>query len=274
MSTTTWHVSPGLLERYADGALDSAASASVETHLTSCSACRENVARLASPTDVAALWSGVRAEIAVPRHPWLVRQLRRVGLPDADAVVLSASQSLRLPWALSVMIAFVSMVVLAALSDRRADLIYLAVAPLLPAIGVAASYDSTDPIREIVETTPVSKLRLLLLRTLVVVTCSVPPVLLLGLVVSDLSAVAFAWLLPSFALTLVALVLLKWWPAWVTSAGVVSVWALAVLLVGGRGAVGRLADVPLQVACAMAALGAVAVLVARFASWESSGGRP
>ncbi len=119
-----------------------------------------------------------------------------------------------------------------------------------------------------------SKLRLLLLRTLVVVTCSVPPVLLLGLMVSDLSAVAFAWLLPSLALTLVALVLLKWWPAWVTSTGVVSAWALTVLLVGGREAVGRLAAAPLQAACAIVALGAVAVLVARFASSESGGGRP
>ncbi|MEZ5117698.1 MAG: hypothetical protein R2737_15670 [Candidatus Nanopelagicales bacterium] len=272
MSATTWHVGPGLVERYAEGTLDAAASASVETHLTACGTCRADVARLAPAPDLALLWAGVREEIARPHPPWLVRQLRRVGLPDADAVVLSASRSLRLPWALSVLAAFVSTVVLAALSDRRADLLYLALAPLLPAIGVAAAYDSTDPIREIAETTPASKLRLLLLRTLVVVTCSVPPVLVLGLVVPELSAVAFAWLLPSLSLTLVALVLLRWWPAWVTSTGVFSAWALTVLVVGGRESASRLAALPLQAACAVVAIGAVAILVARFAPSEPGGG--
>lgn len=97
MTAGTWHVSPTLVERYASGHLDYAAEASLARHLTACEACRADIARTASPPDLAGAWSRVREEIAAPREPWLVRQLRRAGLTAADAVLLSASQALHAP---------------------------------------------------------------------------------------------------------------------------------------------------------------------------------
>jgi hypothetical protein len=268
MTAGTWHVSPTLIDRYQRGAVDSAAAASIETHLTSCDVCRADVARLVPLPDLSSLWDGVRQQIAQPQEPWLVRQLRRVGLADADAVILSASQSLRVPWALAVMAAVISTIVLAMVSDRRADLLYVLLAPLVPALGVAATYDSTDPIREVAEATPYSKFRLLLLRTLVVAVCSIPPILALGFVLTGVSPVTFAWLLPSILLTTAALVLLRWWSAWRASIAVVAAWAAVVALAGRQDPVGRLADLPVQVAFAVLSLATLAVLVHGFAPWS------
>jgi len=89
--STAWHVSRPVVELYATGGLDHAAEASAEMHLTSCGTCREVVSGLFPAPDVEELWEGVRAEIAAPGDPWLVRLLRRLGLPDADAVILTAS---------------------------------------------------------------------------------------------------------------------------------------------------------------------------------------
>ena len=264
MSATTWHVTPALLRRYEQGSLDAAASSSVEAHVARCPACRAEVARLAPLPDLAQLWTAVRDEIAQPREPWLVRQLRRMGLPDADAVVLSASQSLRIPWAIGVLAVVTSAVVLAQLSDRRTDLVYLALAPLVPAVGVAATYDSTDPIRDLTDVTPMSKFRLLLLRTLVVLALGIPTTLVLGLAVTGWSAAAFAWLLPCLALTLVALIVLRWLSAWRTSVGIAVMWISVVGVVGGRDGTGALSGLPLQGACALVALGALTILLSWF----------
>jgi anti-sigma factor RsiW len=264
VSTGTWHVSQALLERYTLGRLDAAAEASIETHVTGCPFCRAEIARVMPLPDLGALWADVRDAIAQPPEPWLVRQLRRAGLPDADAVVLSASQSLRVPWALGVLAVVTAAVVLAQLSDRRADLVYLALAPLVPAVGVAATYDSTDPIRDITEATPLSKFRLLLLRTLVVLACGIPTTLFLGMAVTGWSTVAFAWLLPCLTLTLLALVLLRWWTAWVTSLVIASAWVAVLAVVGGRDGVDILVSPAAQVSCAVVSLAALSVLLSWF----------
>lgn len=273
MSTpSTWHVSPALVEQYASGRLDYAAEASIEGHLTACASCREDVTRYAPAPDVTELWEGIRADIAVPPEPWLVRQLRRLGLPDADAVVLSASPALRLPWILAVFGALVFTVAAAIVDARRGELLYLVVAPLLPALGVAAAYDSTDPIRDIVDTTPFSKFRVTLLRTAVVAAASIPAALLLGLAIPDIGPMAFAWLLPALALTLVSLALLTWLTARVTAAVVGVGWVALVTVLAGPGARDLAWQPPMQLVYALIAFAAATVLLVRLDNPRMQGG--
>jgi hypothetical protein len=236
MTSATWHVSPELIARYETRALDFAVEASVERHLAACAACRADVARLAAPaTQVEQVWTGVREAIAAPTEPWLVRHLRRLGLKDTDAVLLSASQALHVPWVLAVAAALVFSALSAMNDGARAGVLFLTMAPLVPALGVVASYDSTDPIRDIVDVTPRSKIRLGLLRVAAVAAASVPTVFLAGLAIPGIGTRAFVWLLPALALTLAALVLLTWFSSRATATAVAVSWLATVVAIEHRG---------------------------------------
>ena len=82
-------------------------------------------------------------------------------------MVLRASSNLLLALGIAAAAALVFALAAAQLSERSQQLAWLAVAPLLPALLVAAAYDSTDPLRELADPTPYSKLRVALLRTAV-----------------------------------------------------------------------------------------------------------
>ncbi|WP_433545701.1 zf-HC2 domain-containing protein [Streptomyces sp. CA-294286] len=126
----------------------------------------------------------------------------------------------------------------------------LTLAPLVPLAGVAASYGRhADPMHEINASTPGGGLRLLLLRTAVVLGVSVPLLTVAGAVLPDAPGVpgAAAWLLPGLALTLTALVLGSWLGCRTAAAAVATGWALAVTLpavsswgADGDGPVGQL----------------------------------
>jgi hypothetical protein len=85
----------------------------------------------------------------------------------------------------------------------------LAVAPVVPVVGVALSYGAhADPLHEIVAATPSAGLRLVLTRTAAVLAVSLPLLTLAGLLVPSSGAPgAAAWLLPGLALTLASLAL-------------------------------------------------------------------
>ena len=82
----------------------------------------------------------------------------------------------------------------------------LLVAPVLPLVGVAASWSRVfDPAYDLVAATPAAGLPLLLWRTTVVLAVMVPAALIAG-VVADTGGVA-TWLLPCLALTAASLAL-------------------------------------------------------------------
>ena len=118
------------------------------------------------------------------------------GLPDDDAVVVRASTALYLPWVISVCAALVCAVLAAVLPEPHGTSSFLVLAPLIPVLAVAAAYDTTDPLREVVGPTPLSKLRIALLRASVALAAAVPVTLGLGLLVPGFGGLAFAWLLP------------------------------------------------------------------------------
>ncbi|TCC44971.1 hypothetical protein E0H75_31090 [Kribbella capetownensis] len=268
----TWHLGPELLDRYSDGDLDLARQSAVETHLLACADCRQLTSAKAPQDLLTDIWQGVQIATARPRMPWPLRLLRKLGLAETDAVILSASSSLYRPWLLSLVGAFVIGVGGTMMPATEQRSLYLLFAPLLPAITVAAAYDATDPIRELAAATPFSKLRIALLRTATVVAIALPVVLLAGLALPFVGADAFAWLLPSLTLTLLALTLLTWWTASVTAWVVAVLWLTVVGILRSAQQLSAV-DTPFaQLAFAVAALLALAALAIRLTTHHAPGG--
>jgi hypothetical protein len=133
----SWHASDDMLRRYARGETGMALTASVEAHLLRCGVCR---GRLAPAVDapLEAAWTGVLDAIQAPPAPHLVRVLRRLGLRDADGVLLAAARAVSGAWTLATL-AVVVFAALATFADAGRGLaLYLLVAPLVPVVGEPA----------------------------------------------------------------------------------------------------------------------------------------
>ena len=267
-----WHLSPALLDGYLEDTLDLGRQAAVEAHITVCPDCLK-LASAAAPQDtIDKVWQGVLTATASPRLPWWLRILQRIGLAETDALILRASSALYRPWLLSVVGAFIFGVTGAWLPAAEQRAFYLLVAPLLPAITVAAAYDSTDPVRELVSATPFSKIRIALLRTALAVAVALPIALVGGLILPFVGAEAFAWLLPALLLTLLALTLLTWWTAAAAGGSVAAVWLVVVGLLRAADQLSAVYTPIAQLAFAVAALLALAVFTIRLSSYHAPGG--
>jgi hypothetical protein len=137
---------------------------------------------------------------------------------------------------------------------------------------VAAAYDSTDPVRELAAATPFSKIRIALLRTALAVAVALPIVLAGGLILPFVGAGAFAWLLPTLLLTLLALTLLTWWTAAAAAGTVAATWLMVVGLLRAADQLTAVDTPVAQLAFATAALLALAVLTIRLISYHAPGG--
>ena len=92
--------------------------------------------------------------------------------------------------------------------DRDGPWLLLVIAPLLPVAGVATAYGpALDPTYEIGLASPMSGVRLMLLRTLAVIVTTTPLLIIAALFVPGGGWVAFGWVLPSFALITITLAL-------------------------------------------------------------------
>jgi hypothetical protein len=213
---TGWHLDGDMLRRYAEGAGSLAEGASAEQHLLPCEPCRARVTAAAGMTglgviDLAAVWDRTRDAIEVPRPSVFERLLRGAGLPAADARLVAVASAFRGVWLTGVAAVLAFAAVAAAVGHARGTWLFLAVAPMVPCLVVAAGYDPRlDPALEPELVTPYPALRLILLRTVAVLAVALPAVLLFGLVVPG--EAPFAWLLP--AVGFVAVVLAA--PTWVS----------------------------------------------------------
>ncbi|MGH3347972.1 MAG: zf-HC2 domain-containing protein [Nocardioides sp.] len=230
MTAHTWHADDTLLRAYVAGRLDAVTAASFEQHLTRCDSCR---AAIRPHADVPALdrtWDGIRTSIESPRQPILVRGARRLGLGEPASVLLAATVSLRTAWVTSSLIALAFAVVAAHLSSDLKLWPFLLVAPLVPVLGVAAAYGSSDePLESLVVTTPYGRGRLILTRTLAVLATTLPASLLVGLTLPGPAWVSAAWLGPALALVPVLLALASFVGPRVASGVVAVLWAGFVL---------------------------------------------
>ena len=235
---TGWHLDDDMLRRYAGRADSLAEGASAEQHLLACGPCRARVGAAASVTglsviDFAAVWDRTRDAVEVPRPSVFERVLRGAGLPAAEARLVAAASAFRGVWLAGVAAVLVFAALAAAFGHARGVWLFLAVAPVVPCLVVAAGYDPRlDPALEPELVTPYPVLRLVLLRTVAVLALTLPAVLLSGLVVPG--ETAFAWLLPAAGFVAVVLAASTWVSPLRAAVAVSSAWLGVVWLLAFR----------------------------------------
>ncbi|WP_180687388.1 zf-HC2 domain-containing protein [Streptomyces gossypiisoli] len=200
------HASMRIIDGYARGGADLAADEvwALEAHLEACGVCRDRLsaAVTAGAPAVAALvdtvWSGLEPHLAatapLPRRRRWSARLSKWMTPTM------------VPW-----LAMVTSVTLLALLLDLADVGYgevspvLLLAPVLPVLGVAASWSrGLDPAYELTASVPRAGLYLVLRRTASVLAVVVPVLLVGGWVTGVMVA---QWLLPCLAFTSTTLAL-------------------------------------------------------------------
>lgn len=274
------HLSVLVLDRAARGAIGPCAAPAVELHLERCAPCRHalNEAAVALDTDrVGQNWLAVAAELDAPRRSVVERALVRVGVSPDTVRLMGATPALRRSWFLAIFLVLLFGVAAASPDRRDATLMWLlALAPLLPVLGVALAYGpGVDPSHEITVAAPMSGFRLVLVRTMTVVVTS----LVLGGAVSVLmlprhDAMVAAWLLPALALSLVCLALMTVVESRVAAALVSGAWLVLVVAISAN-ATDELAlfrSAGQVVFAVVAALGTAAVFLRRRSFDTAAGG--
>jgi hypothetical protein len=271
MTTQTWHASDETLQRYARGETGVAVMASVEAHLLRCETCRERLAP-AVEAPLEAAWTQIADRIQAPRPPFVVRLMRRCGLNESDGVLLTTARSLNGAWLLATLAVVLFAALAAIASTAQGQALYLLVAPLVPVSGVVVAFASSDPLADLTATTPYSKARLALLRTVAVVITSVPLAVAVGVGIPGIAWLAFAWLLPALALTLATLVGMTWWKPEPVGIVVALAWVAVITVARSRDDVAAAVGFELQIVyLAVAALAAVA-LAFRIGAARTPGG--
>jgi hypothetical protein len=262
MTSGEWHVGEEIWHAYAEGRLDPVAESSVEAHVAGCERCHATARGQVAVEQLEPVWTEISVQVQRPQQAWPLRWLRRAGAPEADTVVIGASDGLSLSWTVAVGAALVCAMI-AGLAPRYQDVWFLLLAPLVPVLAVMASFDATDSLRELVAPTPYSKLRTAILRTAAAVAVAVPVTLGVGLLLPGLAHLAFVWLLPGLVMTCSALVLITWLTAWQAGAVLAVTWTVAVLALARLDTLSLLWSPTAQAAFAATAALMIVVLVHR-----------
>jgi hypothetical protein len=202
----TAHVRREMLVSYV---LDSGAPAgpstgalwTLEAHLEQCAACQAELREVSAahcPADTA-LMEQVRERLSATLPPPPRRRWRRV----RGQLARWAAPSLG-PWAVAVVLVVLWALILPSALARNSPALLL-LAPVMPLLGVAVSWGPlSDPVHELIATTPRAGLGLVLRRTLAVLTLVIPALAAAGWITGTASALV---LLPALALTCAGLAL-------------------------------------------------------------------
>lgn len=236
----TWHANDQLLADYASGDIDDASAFSLEAHLLACVPCRAEVAAAVDPARMRATWAAVDASLDVPRPGPVEWLILRLGVRPHLARLLAATPALRLSW-LSAVVMTLAFSVAAAYGGQgeRAQLVFLLLAPLLPVAGVAAAFSpGADPAAELSLASPYGGFRLLLVRTVAVMTATTSLAAVAAVALPGLNLLAAAWLVPALALGVACLAVGTFLRPVTAAATVAVVWVVGVMateLVGAGG---------------------------------------
>lgn len=165
------------------------------------------------PVDRARLdanWRAIEIEIDAPRPSRVEALLRRVGVPAWATRLVVATPALRRAWYLALAGAvFLALSTADQDAPRQSLLAFLTIAPLVGVLGVAMAYGpSADPAHELHLATPMSGLRVLAVRTAVVLAVSSVVITAFALMNPTTRALAAAWYLPALAVTTACLALM------------------------------------------------------------------
>lgn len=204
---TSWHADPELLAAYADGRLDLARTTSVEQHLLGCGRCRAAVAGVADRPLLDRVWADTVDVLDRPRASVGERILAALGLAPRAARLASVASNAHRAWLWSCAL-LAAFAFAAPRTDGRLTTLFLVLAPLVPVSGVALAYGpDTDRMHEVVAATPYPRLRLILLRSLLVVPVTGALLLVTGFTVPGGPRASALWLLPGLALSAITLAL-------------------------------------------------------------------
>lgn len=155
-------------------------------------------------------WRAIQVELDAPAPSRMERWLRRVGVPAQATRLVLATPALRRAWYLA--IAGAVLIALAAAdpdAPRRSALLWLTTSPLVGVLGVAMAYGpGADPAHELQLAAPMRGLRVLAIRTLVVLGMSTAIISAFTLLNPVTRPHAAAWFLPALAVTTTALALM------------------------------------------------------------------
>jgi len=273
MSAGDWHVADDDLRAYADGAAQPPWLWSTEAHLAACPGCRQRLAAHVDPAAVGAGWARLDAELDAPRPGAVELLLVRLGLPAHTARLLACTPALRRSWLTAVGFTLAVTTAAAHLAgSMTVPMPLLAIAPLLPLIGVTISFGPrVDPSYELAVVAPLHTFRLLLLRCAAVLSATTALTGVAGIAAPEYGPVVLGWLAPSLALTLLSLALTpRLGP--VTAAFAVGFGWLALLGATVHGATGEsvLFTAPGQAALAAVAAAAATALWMVRAAFETA----
>ena len=201
MTTRTWHLDEPIAERYVAGQAGHVLAASIEQHLIGCPTCRSRLTPYVDHARGDEIWAGVLEQVQAPQPSALERLLRALGLAESTARLLAVTPTLRASWLTGVLFVLI-MAQLAAQADPGGIALFMALAPVLPMISVAAAFGGEmDPSREMVGAAPYPILRLLFVRTAAVVAATMVPAAVLAVLLPASTWTSLGWLIPSLALT-------------------------------------------------------------------------
>lgn len=214
------------------------------------------------PTRLERNWQAVTVELDAPLPSRLERFVRRIGFPGRITRVALATPGLRRAWFVAVGVVMLLGLISGDAANRDNLLGFLAIAPLIPVLGVSFAYGvEADPSHEIGLATPMRGLTLVLTRASVILVVSALLVTLSALLNPASGLWAAAWLLPSIALTFMTLAVSTWSSPRRSAAAVTGVWIVFLLVVRGA-STNRLAafGAPAQLFAVIVAVAAFAVV--------------
>jgi hypothetical protein len=195
-------VSEEHLAQYASGDCGPVVAASTEAHVMRCERCRAALAVQADRSETERRWARLADAVDLPSRTPVERLLGR-GAATRLGVVRSAFGTPSLLWAgvVAALVAAELPVVANCVHQTRGLVLLLALAPLVPMAAVSIAYrHASDPVGEIVLSTPAAGLRLVAARAVAVGVAALPAGVVSGWLVGLAPSVSAAWLLPGLAL--------------------------------------------------------------------------
>jgi len=210
----------------------------------------------------------IMGEITAPPRSRFERALLALRVPEPTARLMAATPVLRWAWFAAVGLVLVLAAGAGSKQWESGDqlAVFLALAPVIPVLGVALAYGPhSDRAHEVTVATPLSGLRLILLRTITVVVAAATLSLLTVLTSPTHGWLRLAWLLPALATTTTALVLGAYVGMRSAAIGVALGWLTLVVITAqvARNATAPFGAIGQMIAVGVTVVGAAMLLASR-----------